>query len=218
MIKYFGMINLGKHMKVCTKCNQLKPRELFYKMSAAKDGLHPSCKECKRISDKSRYLRNSKEICEKQRERYQADKERQREKAKERYRRTMQNEEKRKIRRAASTLWERRKREADVSFRISKSFSGQIAKQIKKNNKSWKTMVGYTLNELMNHLEAQFDKKMTWDNYGSYWHIDHIVPKSAFNIKKSGDDEFNACWCLSNLRPLEAFENMKKNKYRTHLI
>lgn len=26
------------------------------------------------------------------------------------------------------------------------------------------------------HIESQFKPKMTWDNYGTEWHIDHIVP------------------------------------------
>ena len=40
----------------------------------------------------------------------------------------------------------------------------------------------YTFEELKINLEKQFDNKMTWNNYGSYWHLDHIIPQSHFNF------------------------------------
>ena len=68
---------------------------------------------------------------------------------------------------------------------------------------------GYTREELMKHLEDQFDQNMTWDNYGSYWHIDHIIPQSVF--EPTNDQHLKWCWSLENLRPMEASENMSKN-------
>ena len=54
---------------------------------------------------------------------------------------------------------------------------------------------------------------MSWDNYGE-WHLDHIKPKSLFNIKEFGDEEFIGCWSMENLQPLWARENMSKgDKY-----
>lgn len=63
-----------------------------------------------------------------------------------------------------------------------------------------------TYQDLIKHIEKQFDDKMTWDNYGSYWHIDHIRPKCSFK-----GNEFKECWALSNLQPLEAIENFRKS-------
>ena len=37
--------------------------------------------------------------------------------------------------------------------------------------------------KLKSHLESQFTAEMNWDNYGSYWHIDHKVPISFFNYQ-----------------------------------
>lgn len=70
-------------------------------------------------------------------------------------------------------------------------------------------LVGYTLVELMEHLESQFTKGMTWDNYGE-WHIDHIRPVSDFNFITHNDSEFKECWSLWNLQPLWAFDNLSK--------
>jgi hypothetical protein len=61
----------------------------------------------------------------------------------------------------------------------------------------------------MKHLENQFDQNMTWDNYGSYWHVDHIIPRSVFD--PTNDQHIKWCWSLENLRPLEAWENMSKS-------
>lgn len=86
-----------------------------------------------------------------------------------------------------------------------------------KAGRSWRTFVDYTLEDLMAHLERQFQKGMTWENRGK-WHIDHIVPRSSFNFSDPSDPEFKACWALSNLRPLWAKANMRKNASRDFLI
>lgn len=55
---------------------------------------------------------------------------------------------------------------------------------------------------------------MNWDNYGSYWHIDHIKPISLFKYETAEDPEFKKCWALDNLQPLEKIANLKKgNKF-----
>ena len=71
-------------------------------------------------------------------------------------------------------------------------------------------MAGYTKDDLVKHLEKQFDDKMNWANYGSYWWIDHIKPRSAFHYTTAEDPEFKECWSLSNLQPMEKIANIKK--------
>lgn len=78
-----------------------------------------------------------------------------------------------------------------------------------KNGRHWEGLVGYTVEELMAHLEAQFKPGMTWDNYGE-WHIDHIRPIASFNFTSPDDPEFRECWALENLQPLWAKENQQK--------
>lgn len=76
---------------------------------------------------------------------------------------------------------------------------------------------GYTLDDLMAHLEKQFTKGMSWDRFfkGDI-HIDHIVPKSNFDM--SSESDIKACWGLSNLRPLWAQENVEKGAKMTLLL
>ena len=80
-----------------------------------------------------------------------------------------------------------------------------------KANRSWRSLTGFSSNELMDHLESKFTDGMTWENYGAYWHLDHIKPVAAFVFSEPEDQEFKDCWSLSNLQPLRAEENLKKN-------
>ena len=96
--------------------------------------------------------------------------------------------------------------DANISRRIRKCIS-------KKYNFSWKKFVNYSINDLILHLEKQFTPEMNWDNYGIYWHIDHIKPLAMFNYNSILDEEFRNAWMLSNLRPLEAKANMDKSDW-----
>lgn len=62
----------------------------------------------------------------------------------------------------------------------------------------------------MNHIEDQFDSNMNWDNYGTYWVIDHIIPISS----GKNEEEIFKLNHFSNLRPLSKAENLiKGNNY-----
>jgi 5-methylcytosine-specific restriction endonuclease McrA len=89
-----------------------------------------------------------------------------------------------------------------------------LALKGKKAGISWQKMIGYSIDDLIRHLEKQFDSNMTWENYGIYWHLDHIKPRSLFKFETPEDIEFKKCWALENLQPLEAKENrIKSNKF-----
>lgn len=79
----------------------------------------------------------------------------------------------------------------------------------------------YSMDELIGHLESQFEPWMNWSNMGRYskawddndpstwtWQIDHIVPASTFKYKSMQDKTFKKCWSLLNLRPLSAKKNL----------
>lgn len=67
--------------------------------------------------------------------------------------------------------------------------------------------LGYSVADLMEHLERQFTPDMSWDNYGD-WHVDHIAPCASFDM--TDDRQFAECWAMSNLRPLSAMDNIRK--------
>ena len=98
---------------------------------------------------------------------------------------------------------------------ISCSIRGRLKSRLSsKKGKSTFDFLPYTVDELIQHLENLFEPWMNWDNWGigkGKWNIDHKVPDSNFNYKSVEDKEFQKCWALSNLRPLDAIENIKKS-------
>ena len=99
-------------------------------------------------------------------------------------------------------------------YKLNRVMSKSIWDALKglKADRHWEDLVGYTLKELREHLESQFDENMTWDNMGEYWEIDHIIPKSQFQYKTEQDKQFRVCWSLANLRPLEKIANKSRPK------
>ena len=71
------------------------------------------------------------------------------------------------------------------------------------------TLLGFSVSELISHLEKQFTPGMCWANYGK-WEIDHRIPLAWFEITGLQDEQFKQAWSLQNLRPLWALENQQK--------
>lgn len=123
--------------------------------------------------------------------------------------------------------YNRNKYNNDLNFKLRTIVSKSIRRMLKtndssKNNESSLDYLPFTIQELKNHLESQFETWMTWDNWGVYdpktwddndsstwtWQIDHIMPHSKFSYTNMNDDSFKECWSLSNLRPLSAKQNV----------
>jgi hypothetical protein len=106
----------------------------------------------------------------------------------------------------------RERRLEDPKFRLNGAFAARIYSSLKflKRGQHWEKIVGYTLDDLVKHLESKFDDKMSWNNYGSYWHVDHKVPIAAFDYTSYEDEAFKRCWSLENLQPLKNLDNLLK--------
>jgi hypothetical protein len=102
----------------------------------------------------------------------------------------------------------------DPKHRLRNSVSLQMNLALKKQGKmkQWAAFekTGYTPQQLAEHVEAQFDDKMTWDNYGTYWQLDHIVPQCTLQYDSMDHPNFKKCWALENLQPLAREENASK--------
>ena len=125
----------------------------------------------------------------------------------------------------------KQKRQSDPAVRIMHNASVAVNKMLKRNDgskqgKSSREAFSFTGDQLIAHIEKQFSHPdnldengnvwMTWENQGNYdpdkktWHLDHIIPQSKLTFNSYEHTNFNKCWALENLRPLEAIRNLKK--------
>ena len=130
------------------------------------------------------------------------------------------NYEKVRFRRFRKSIIEKKEfdymmKKQDPKFRIKNSLGALMRYHLKKNETTkpgkLEEVLGYSISELKEHLESKFEPWMNWDNYGTEWHIDHVVPASWFNYQRVEDIGFKKCWELENLQPLSVFENISKN-------
>ena len=185
-------------MKKCTKCGLEKLESEFYKNKDSKDGLYYFCKEC--------HDKYTKE--------YQKT-----DKHKEYQKEYQQKDEYKEYQNEYQKEYQKKRKSIDPKYKLDCNMGSIISMVLKgkKAGRKWESLVGYTIEDLMNHLESKFEPWMNWDNQGigiGKWNLDHIKPKSLFKYESAEDEEFKKCWALSNLQPLDAIKNIKKgNNY-----
>lgn len=104
-----------------------------------------------------------------------------------------------------------RKRDLNVrlKYRLGARMRSAIrARNFKKENRT-QELLGCTIPFFRQFLEHQFTKEMTWENYGSYWHVDHIIPVNLFDLRIV--EQQKKAFHYSNCRPLEAKKNIAKS-------
>ena len=85
------------------------------------------------------------------------------------------------------------------------------------DNSIWK-FLDYTPSDAVDHIKSKFDKKMSWENWGDVWQLDHVVPQAYLSYTDPYSDNFKQCWKLSNLEPVLVRENSSKSsRYKNKL-
>ena len=212
----------GYYAPICKVCktNQMKEiydnnsyliKEKTKKRFKQKYKEDPKFKEKHKASSKQ-YRKNNKQLIKEANKKYQQKqevKQRKNKLSREKYQKDGLNS-KRKIYLKNYMKEYNKKYRNRPECKIRQAMSKGIKRSLKnKKDGSWKTLINYTLNELMQHLEKQFKPGMNFGNHG-LWHIDHIIPVCSFNITSNNCDEFKKCWNLNNLQPLWAKENLQK--------
>ncbi len=100
---------------------------------------------------------------------------------------------------------------SDFKFKLVSSLRSRFKSSIKNDYKvsSVTKLIGYSIEELKDYLETLFTGDMSWQNHGTYWHIDHIVPLNIIDV--TNEDELRIIWNYENLQPLEASANIRKS-------
>jgi hypothetical protein len=78
----------------------------------------------------------------------------------------------------------------------------------KKNGRRTTVFLGTTFEDAKSRIESKFRKGMNWDNHGTLWEIDHIMPLSSFDLTK--EENLKIANHISNLQPLFIKENRHK--------
>lgn len=86
----------------------------------------------------------------------------------------------------------------------------EIMRKVKRGGTEHRNnLTGCSTRQLADHLESTFKRGMTWANYGTRWHVDHIIPCAAFD--QIDEKQRAQCWHWTNLRALDAKKNMEKS-------
>jgi len=101
----------------------------------------------------------------------------------------------------------RRKQAEKPINRILKNVRKRL-RDVMRGKRNALNVVGCTRQQLQEHLQSQFTDQMHWNNYGTYWHVDHIVPVSHFDLTNS--EHIKLVHHYTNLRPMEAVANMMR--------
>jgi len=191
-------------IKICKKCGRELDISCFSNNTIYKNKRYkrPECKDCVkeynikysnknrnklRINSKKYYYKNKKKVLLK-----------------------------RKNNRDKISQYERKKYMEDTNFRIASLLRRSIRKFLKRNQRQHSSLqlLDCSLDFLKNHLQETAIKNGYLDfninNYsGKEYHIDHIVPCSAFNLKCSYHQRL--CFNWKNLQILDKQANLEKN-------
>ena len=182
-----GLLSFG--VKKCSRCGEVKRFGEFGLEKKVIDGRQAACREC--------HKKQGREYC--QRPEVKA-------RDKERYQRPEVK--------ARTRERENERRATDLNFRIAKNLRRRMNQAIKGGDK-----VGSAVDDLCCSIEefkakvARFFKPgMSWDdNWGNgpgKWHLDHIIPLSAFDL--TNREQFLSAAHYSNYQPLWSEENLSK--------
>jgi len=113
----------------------------------------------------------------------------------------------------ASVKYQAERMRTDPAFRLSKLLRGRLYTALDGGYKESSTMdlLGCTLDELKEHIASQFTGSMRWGDRSSF-HLDHIIPLSAFDLNDPMQLSYAMNW--RNHQPLTKEDNLRKaDKY-----
>jgi len=203
-------------VKFCNFCKIEHPitSEFWYRLERS-----PRCKIWLKIKSKNRNVTKKIEIAKYQKEYRELNKDKRREDN------ARWREENKESHRASSMRWyhnnkeraisksaeyTRNRRNTDIEFKLICNIRTRTSAVLRGRIKSGSSVtdLGCTPEYLKLYLESKFESGMSWENYGSVWEIDHIIPLSSFDL--SDRTQFLKAVNYENLAPLLVFANRSK--------
>jgi hypothetical protein len=97
-----------------------------------------------------------------------------------------------------------------LKFEIRTLIRNSMRRKFTKKSKKTIDILGCSFEEFSKYLESKFDENMTWENQGTYWHLDHIKPISLART----EEEVYRLNHYTNFQPLFWKDNLiKGNKF-----
>lgn len=204
---------MSKNVSLCVKKKNLKTNKIYYGM----------CLECNNKRSLEYYSKNKEQCKAKSNTYYKANisryqtkerKEKKRQSDKEYYKNNKETCRTRNRQYCHDNKEKRAQYHKDYYHGVTKhnlnekikiNLRGRIYKAIQNPDiKSDTTifLLGCEICDFIKYLESKFLINMNWLNYGSKWHIDHIIPCDAFDLTQ--ESEQRKCFHYSNLQPLWA--------------
>lgn len=168
-----------------------------------------------REKNKDRIRAKAKEFRQKNKEKIKQDKQKYYQNNKEKIKEYKErNKERTKLqRRKYHVEYEKERKKIDPTYKAVKLTRRRIGHAIKRLNLkkdkkigAFEKRFGCTKESFKRHIEDQFTSVMSWDNWGKYWQLDHIIPLSCAKTF----DEVLMLNHYTNLRPLLSKENTMK--------
>lgn len=94
--------------------------------------------------------------------------------------------------------------------RLGRNYRGYMRDYIFRNiiTKGIDKLIGLDREKMRDWLEFNFKPGMNWDNYSTFWNIDHVKPCSKFDL--TDDEELKKCFFWKNTIPVYCKENLQK--------
>ncbi len=121
-------------------------------------------------------------------------------------------EEQRRRAKAATKAWQKQQAKTNIHFKLLRNVRSRLCSALARDHhkKTSRTVfyLGCSIEAFKKYIKAKFDNQMTWDNHGTYWHLDHIRPCASYDLRDMA--QALQCFNYTNYQPLEAKANLSK--------
>lgn len=201
----------AKHGRYCISCFNLrrsskqrgtKPGSIPVQVNESNEKMCSTCSNMLHI-DQFRVTRNTCKKCEQQKGRE--------------YNRHIRETKVDEVRKKKNA-YNKKRCETDFGYKLLVNHRIRIWQIIKlPKNKRSTELLDCDRQTFMDWITFNFKENMTIENYGKYWHIDHVIPCASFNFQE--DVDVAKCFHWSNMVPLEGYINIaKKDKIDMNAI
>ena len=109
--------------------------------------------------------------------------------------------------------YHKERQKTDIEFKLSCRIRSRIYNALRHDRKIGSAIndLGCSLEFFKNYIAEQFTDGMSWDNYGTLWELDHILPLANYLLLDRGT--FRRLVHYTNYQPLTIAQNRAKLNY-----